>query len=80
VIVATTTCSWRQPQRHLAGEVLDQNADEPLQRAADCAVEHHRLRLGASHPRVDIEGTKPLGQDEVDLRRAALPFTDRWRP
>ena len=35
----------RQPQRELAGIMLDQDADEPLERAEDRAVEHQRIVL-----------------------------------
>ena len=56
----------------MPGIVLDQDAEEALHRAADGAVDHHRLllfRIGA-----DVEGAEPFRQVEVDLRRAALPF------
>jgi hypothetical protein len=32
----------REPQRHVAGIVLDEDAEEPLHRAADGAMDHHR--------------------------------------
>ena len=61
----------RQPQREVAGVVLDQDAGEALHRAADRAMHHHRRLLGAVG--VDIERAEPLRQVEVDLRGAALP-------
>ena len=61
----------RQPQRQPAGIVLDQHADEALERAQDRPVQHHRPVLGAVL--ADIVGVQPLRQDEVDLQRAALP-------
>ena len=63
----------RNPQRHMAGEVLDQDTEETLHRAADGAVDHHRL--GLFRVAIDIEGTEAFRQVEIDLRRAALPFT-----
>jgi hypothetical protein len=62
----------REPERHMAGEVLDQDAEEALHRAADGAVDHDRLLLFGVL--VDIEGAEALRQVEVDLRGAALPF------
>ena len=56
----------------MPGEILDQDAEEALHRAADGAVHHDRLLL--LPVLVDIEGAEPLRQVEVDLRRAALPF------
>src|SRR5690606_27319791 len=56
----------------MAGEVLDQDAEEAFHRAADGAMDHDGLLL--LRIRADIERAEPLGQVEVDLRRAALPF------
>ena len=61
----------RQPQRQPAGIVLDQHADEALERAEDRPVQHHRPVLGAVL--ADVVGVQPLRQHEVDLQRAALP-------
>ena len=62
----------REPQRQMAGVMLQQNAGEALQRAKHGAVDHHRNHLVAVRP--DVERAKAGGQVEVDLRRAALPF------
>ena len=61
----------REPEREIAGEMLDQDADETLHRAADRAVHHdgHLLRPVG----VDVERAKTFRQVEVDLRGAALP-------
>ncbi len=61
-----------EPQRHVTGKVLDENAEETLHRTADGAMDHDRLRL--FRVLVDIEGPKAFRQVEVHLRRAALPF------
>ena len=61
----------RQPEREIAGEMLDQDADEALHRAADRAMHHDRRLLGAVG--VDVERAEALRQVEVDLRGAALP-------
>ena len=51
--------------------MLDQDADEALERAEDRAVEHHRpVALAVL---ADIEGVEPLGHDIIELERAALP-------
>ena len=62
----------REPHRQAAGVLLDQDADEPLQRAQDGAVQHHRPVLLAVL--ADVAGVQPLGQHEVDLMGAALPL------
>ena len=62
----------RQPERKIAGEMFDQNADEAFHRAADRAMHHHRHLLRAVG--IDVERTEPFRQIEVDLRGAALPI------
>jgi hypothetical protein len=42
VIVVTTTCTGDEPEREVTGEVLDQDAEEALHRAADRAMHHDR--------------------------------------
>ena len=51
--------------------MLDQDAEEALERAEDGAVEHDRHVLLAIL--ADIEGAEPLGHDIIELERAALP-------
>ena len=51
--------------------MLDQDADEALERAEDRAVEHHRAMLLAIL--ADVGGVEPLGQHVVELDRADLP-------
>ena len=70
-MVATTSLARRQPQRELAGVMLDEDADEPLERAEDGAVEHHRAVLLAVL--ADIGGVEPVGQHAVGLDGADLP-------
>ena len=55
----------------MPGEMLDQDAGEPLHRAADRPVYHHRGLLAAVG--IDVERAEALGQVEVHLGRAALP-------
>ena len=64
----------REPERELAGEVLDQDADEALHRAEDGSVEHHRVVLVAVL--ADVGGVEArLGRQlVVDLDGAALPM------
>src|SRR5690242_11691046 len=51
--------------------VLDQYADEALERAHDRAVQHHR---GLSRVvLVDVFGAQPARHHEIDLDRTALP-------
>ena len=66
----------RQPQRHLAGIMLDQYTDETLIAAEDRAVEHHRAMLVTVL--ADIGRIEALRQNPVGLDRADLPC-DRWR-
>ena len=56
----------------MPGEMLDQDAGEALHRTANRAVHHDRHFLLAVG--IDIKGAEPLGEVEVDLRRAALPL------
>jgi hypothetical protein len=61
----------RQPDRELAAVVLDQQADEALERAEDRAVDHRR-----PVQRVVLAGVleaEALGEVEVELHRAELP-------
>ena len=51
--------------------MLDQDADEPLERAEDCPVQHQRMMLlpvGA-----DVHRAEALGHVRVQLVRPALP-------
>src|SRR6185437_3644394 len=51
--------------------MLDQDADKPLHRAEDRAVQHHR---GVPRPVLaDIGGAEAAGHAVVELERAALP-------
>src|ERR1044072_8909483 len=61
----------RQPEREAAGMMLDQYAEEALERAEDRAVKHHRHVLLAVL--AAVEGAEPLGHDVIELERAALP-------
>jgi len=61
----------RQPQRQVAGVVLDQDADEALEGTQDGSVQHHRppaLSVGGGVSRVEA-----FGQHEIHLQGAALP-------
>ena len=61
-----------QPGRERAGEVLDQDADEPLERAEDRPVDHHRpLGLPVGVDVVELEALRQHG--EVDLDGGDLP-------
>ena len=51
---------------------LDQDANETLERSQTGAVQHHGAVLFAIW--ADVIGIQPLGQDEIDLMGAALPF------
>ena len=52
--------------------MLDQDADKPLHRAEDRAVQHDRHVAPAIL--ADIAGAEPLGHVEVELQGAALPI------
>ena len=54
-----------QPQRQVAGIVLNENPDEALHRAEDRAVQHHRALLLAVLG--DVVGVEALGQHEIHL-------------
>src|SRR4029077_16234394 len=60
-----------QPQGKAAGIVLDQDADEALERAEDCSVQHRGAVRGAIL--ANIARLEPLRQDKVELQGAALP-------
>ena len=61
----------RQPDRELAGVVLDEHADEALEGAHQRAVDHHRAVLGVVGARVgEVEA---LGHHVVELDGAELP-------
>src|SRR5450759_1738573 len=63
----------RTPDREGAGEVLDHDSDETLQRTVDGPVDSHRPNGLAVL--VDVRAIEPLGQhDQVDLDRRRLPF------
>ncbi len=63
----------RDPERERPGEVLDEDADEPLQRAVDRPVDRHRPDLLAGL--VDVRQVEPLGQHrQVGLDRRHLPL------
>src|SRR6266853_3100204 len=61
----------REPQRHRARVVLDENPHESLHRSDDGPVQHHRhparIVLG------DVLRTEQSGHGEIDLHGAALP-------
>ena len=52
--------------------MLNENTREPLQRAENRAVDHHRRMLFAVRP--DIERAEPSGHIQIHLHSAALPF------
>ncbi len=60
-----------QPRRECAGVVLDEHADEPLERPEDRTVQHHRT-LTAVVLR-HVAGIETLGQIRIVLQRTALP-------
>ena len=61
----------REPERERAGEVLDQDPDEALERADQRAVDHHRRVLGVVGALVaEPEALRHL---EVELDRPDLP-------
>ncbi len=60
-----------QPRRERAGEVLDQDPNEPLDRSEQRTVDHH-----GSLPvpvLVNVLDPEPVGSLEVDLDRGELP-------
>ena len=74
----TTAWTGASQSGNAPGEMLDEDADEPLERAVDGAMDGDRaLRLAVL---VDVGQVEPLGQhDEVDLDRRHLPFAARAR-
>ena len=63
----------RQPERELASIMLDQNAEETLQRTEQRTVDHVGAVLLAI--RADIRHVEAFGQVEVELDGTGLPFT-----
>ena len=61
----------REPQRKRAGVVLDEHAEEALDRAEQRAVHHDRLMPLAVF--ADIFELEARGQVEVELHRRELP-------
>src|SRR3989475_6428517 len=61
-----------EPERERPCEVLDQEADEPLQRAEDRAVDHDRSMRPVVLTRV-LE-SEAVGLLEIELDRGALPL------
>ena len=71
MIVATTTCTGASHSGSLPGGILDQDADEALERAEDRPVQHDRpMPLAVL---ADVGRAEPVGQHEVHLERPALP-------
>ena len=68
----------REPQREGAGVVLDQHAEEPLHRAEDRPVQHHRPVLLAVL--ADVGGVQPLGQHDSPAAACRTARCGRWRP
>ena len=62
-----------EPQREIAHEFFDQNAEEAFDGTDCCAVQHHRNVLLVVL--ADIFSTKALREVEVNLNRTALPVT-----
>ena len=61
----------REPQRKRSGIVLDEHAEEPLHRAEQRAMHHHRLMALAVF--ADVFKLEARGQIEVELHRRELP-------
>ena len=61
----------RKPQRKVASAVLDQDPDEPLDRAQNSAVNHHRPGFAPLGGRV--RQVKPLWQQKIKLDGSELP-------
>ena len=61
----------RQPDRKRAGEVLDDDGDEALQRSEDGPMDHDRPMLGVV--RADVGQLEPLRLRVIDLHGAELP-------
>ena len=68
----------RQPQREGPGVVLDQHADEPLQRAADRPVQHHRPVLLSRPRRRTRRRAARAGHSRAGACRT--PRCGRWSP
>ena len=66
----------RQPKGQGAGAVLDEDADETLERAEDRPMQHYRRMAGVVL--ADVFRAEALRHREIDLHRTALPrATDR---
>src|SRR5260370_33522888 len=63
----------REPQRQRAAGMLDQHADEALERAEDRAMDHHGTFLGAGA--VGVRQVETLGHVVIELNRRDLPLT-----
>ena len=62
----------REPGGEVAGEVLDEHAEEALHRARQRAVDHDRPMIGAVGAAIlELEA---FGQHEVDLHGSELPL------
>ena len=61
----------RQPDRKRAGIVLDQHAEEALDRSIQRAVHHHRLLARSVFG--DVFQAEALRQIEIELHRGELP-------
>ena len=61
----------REPQRERAGEVLDQDRDEPFERAIHRAMDDHRPMLVVVL--ADVAQVETLRGGVVELNRAELP-------
>ncbi len=72
VIGSTRDLHRCEPHRKCSGEVLDQEAREPLQGAEDRPVNHYRpMRLVVL---TDVLELETFRQVEIELNRRALPF------
>jgi hypothetical protein len=61
----------REPQGERAGEVLDEHAAEPLERAEDRAVDHHRAMSKVVLP--GVLHVEALRESEIALHGRELP-------
>ncbi len=71
-MVATTTCTGASHSGKLPGIMLDQDADEALERAQDGAVQHHRA-CAWRRPRRCNGASSRSGRTKSTCKRAALP-------
>src|SRR5258708_33454749 len=63
----------REPERQHAASMLDEYADEALERAEDRAMDHHGTFLGAGA--VGVRQVETLGHVVIELNRLDLPLT-----